>query len=99
MRLTHDQSPTTPEGHAAYVAAANGIAYLKGIGSVLYTTQTRLDIQYTVGILAQFSVNPSKAHIDTFKHLLRYLKGTATFSLTLDGKDSGVNIIGWTDSD
>ena len=98
-RLTHDQSPTTPEGHAAYIAAANGIAYLEGIGSVLYATQTRPDIQYAVGILAQFSANPGKAHIDAFKLLLRYLKGTATFGLTLGGKDSGVDVIGWTDSD
>jgi hypothetical protein len=97
--LTHSQSPTTPEERAAYAESSNGIEYLEGIGSALYITQTRPDIQHPIGVLAQFGANPGKAHIEAFKRLLRYLKGTAEFGLTLGGKDNGADLIGWTDSD
>jgi hypothetical protein len=66
-RLMHFQSPTTPEDRTAYAQSLNGIVYLEGIGSVLYITQTRLDIQHLVSILAQFGANPGKAHIEAFK--------------------------------
>jgi hypothetical protein len=85
--------------NAAYTQSSNSIVYLEGIGSVLYITQTRPDIQHSVGILPQFSANPGKAHIEAFKRLLRYLKGTAEFVLTLGSKDTGTDLIGWTDSD
>jgi hypothetical protein len=49
--------------------------------------------------LAQFSANPGKAHIEAFKRLFCYLKGTAEFVLTLGSKDTGTDLIGWTDSD
>jgi hypothetical protein len=98
-QLTHSQSPTTPEDCAAYAQSSNGIVYLEGIGSVLYITQTCPDIQHPVGILAQFGANPGKAHIKAFKRLFRYLKGTAEFVLMLGSKDTGTDLIGWTDSD
>jgi hypothetical protein len=93
----HSQSPTTPEGHAAYTQSSNGIVYLEGIGSILYIT-THPDIQHPVGILAQFGTNPGKAHIEAFKRL-RYLKGTAEFVLILGSKYTGTDLIGWTHSD
>jgi hypothetical protein len=98
-QLTHSQSPTTPEDRAAYTQSSDGIVYLEGIGSVLYITQTHPDIQHLVGILAQFGANPGKAHTKAFKRLLCYLKGTAKFVLTLGSKDTGTDLIGWTDSD
>jgi hypothetical protein len=97
-QLTYSQSPTTPEDHAAYAQSSNGIVYLEGIGFVLYITQTHPDIQHPVSILAQFGVNPGKAHIKAFKRLLRYLKGTAEFVLTLGSKYTGTDLIRWTDS-
>jgi hypothetical protein len=66
-QLTHSQLPTTPEEHAAYAQSSNNIVYLEGIGSVLYITQTYPDIQHPVSILAQFGVNPGRAHIEAFK--------------------------------
>jgi hypothetical protein len=98
-QLMHSQSPTTPEDCAAYAQSSNGIVYLEGIGSILYITQSHQDIQHPVSILAKFGMNPDKAHIEAFKRLLHYLKGTAEFVLTLGSKDTGTDLIGWTDSD
>jgi hypothetical protein len=45
-------------------------------------TSTRPDIAYTVGCLARFNSNPGIVHWHAVKHLLRYLKGTADYSIT-----------------
>ena len=97
-KLSALQSPTTAEEKAAYHEYANGMSYLEGVGAVLYTTQTRPDIQHAIGVLAQFGANPGKPHLEALKRVFRYLKGTANFGLTLGSKDNAVDLIGWTDS-
>ena len=67
---------------------------------MLYATQTRPDIQFSVNLIAQFSGNPSIPHLEAVKHVLHYLKGTQEFSLVLGRQGRGaVDIVGWTDSD
>jgi len=51
--------------------------YLSLVGSLLFTMQTRPNIQYTVGLVTQFGANPGVAYLEATKHILRYLKGTA----------------------
>ena len=52
-------------------------------GSVMYVGQvTRYDILYAVNQLARAMSKPSKAHMATAKHLLRYLAGTVDFAIT-----------------
>jgi hypothetical protein len=98
-RLSNTQSPTTSDEKAAYAEYAKGLNYLECLGGVLYATQTRPDIQHAVGVCAQFGANPGKPHMEALKRVLCYLKGTAHFGLTLGGKNDGVDLIGWTDSD
>ena len=98
-RLSASQSPSTPEEKSEYEAYANGLKYLEIVGAVLYATQTRPDIQYAIGVLAQFGSNPGRPHLEALKRVLRYLKGTAHFSLRLGGANSDTDLIGWTDSD
>ena len=58
------------------------------MGSLIYAMkQTRVDIAYTVGVLAKHMSNPGTAHIKALHQLLRYLKGTRDFGLTFVGKD------------
>lgn len=79
---------------------ANGVHYLALVGSLLYATQTRPDIQFAVGLVSQFSRNPGKPHLTAAKRILGYLGGTADFRLTLGGRNNKeVDIVGWTDSD
>jgi Reverse transcriptase (RNA-dependent DNA polymerase) len=98
-KLTAAQCPMTAEEKQAVQEYANGASYPERVGSLLYATQTRPDCQYAVATLAQFSSNPGRAHFEAVKRVLRYLKGTAHFGLTLGGSGDGVDIIRWTDSD
>jgi hypothetical protein len=47
----------------------------------------------------KFGACPEKLHLEAFKCVLRYLKGTVGFGLRLGGKDDGVDLIGWANSD
>ena len=61
--------------------------YRAKIGSLIYAMkQTRIDIAYTVGILAKHMGNPGEAHIKALHQLFRYLQGTTDHGLTYVGK-------------
>ena len=55
------------------------------------------DICYAVTKLVQFSINPSKEHMDKLKYIIHYLLGTSDYSLVFDGT-SGKGLIAYTDS-
>jgi hypothetical protein len=74
--LSHQQSPTTPEERTAYEEYVNGFKYIEGIEAVLYATQMCPDIQHAIGVLVKFGACPGKPHLEAFKRVLRYLKGT-----------------------
>ena len=65
------------------------------IGSVMYLTNTRLDICFS---LTQYLVVPKRVHIVAAKHMMRYLKGTLYFSLYYT-RDHDFRLYRYTDSD
>lgn len=66
-------------------------------GSVMYLAQiTRYDIIYSTCQLARAMSKPSKAHMGAAKHLLRYLAGTADFSIVY--KKGGFKLTAFSDS-
>jgi len=69
------------------------------ISSLLYIMLgTRPDIAYAVTRLSQFSVNPSKEHLDKALYICRYLAGTRDYALIYDGtSDQGLEE--YTDAD
>ena len=70
------------------------------IGSLLYLTLgTRPDIAYAVIKLLQYSVNLSKQHMNTAKHVMKYLAGSTKYKLVFDGKSTVSEPIAFTDSD
>jgi len=81
--LTLSQSPTTKAEKCAFEDYAGDIHYLSLVGSLLFTIQTRPDIQFAVGLVAQFSNNPRIAHLEAAKCILRYLKSTVDYNLVL----------------
>ena len=58
---------------------------------------TRPDICYAVTKLVQFSINPSKEHMDKAKCIICYLLGTKDYLLVFDGA-SGKGLIAYTHS-
>jgi hypothetical protein len=69
--------------------------YRQIIGSVMYLTNTRLDICFA---LSQYLVEPRRVHIVVAKHMIRYLKGTLIFGLYYT-RDLDFRLSGYTDSD
>lgn len=61
---------------------------------------TRPDITYVVNKLCKFMSNPGANHWQALKHLLRYLKGTASYGLRFDFSQSlpVPNLHGYTDA-
>jgi hypothetical protein len=54
------------------------------IGSVMYLMLgTRPDLAAAICLISQFASNPSRAHLQAAKRLLRYLKGTSNYKLYL----------------
>ena len=51
------------------------------IGSLLYLTASRPDIQFSVGMCARFQANPKESHLTCVKRILRYLEGTQELGL------------------
>ena len=72
--------------------------YRSVVGALQYATITRPDISFSVNKVSQFLQDPRDEHWKAVKRILRYLKGTIQYGLTIKGgKD--LNITGFTDSD
>lgn len=78
--LTAEQCPST---HAE-IQAMSEVPYQCAIGSLMYAAMSmRPDIVFAVATLSQFMRNPGKPHWEAAKRVLRHLKGTSEFELTL----------------
>jgi hypothetical protein len=51
------------------------------IGSLLYLTATRSDIQFVVGLCARFQACPRSSHRKPVQRVFRYLKHTPEFGI------------------
>jgi hypothetical protein len=72
--------------------------YRQIIGSLMYLTNTRLEICFVVNTLSQFLVEPRHVHLVVAKHVMRYHKGTIDCGLNYDG-DHDFTLSGYTDAD
>jgi hypothetical protein len=68
------------------------------IGSLMYLTNTRPNICFSVNTLSQFLVEPRRVHLVAAKHVMRYLKGIIDCGLSYDG-DHDFTLSGYTDAD
>jgi hypothetical protein len=72
--------------------------YRQIIGSLMYLTNTSLDICFVVNTLSQYLVEPTCVHLLAAKHVMRYLKGMLDFGLCYTG-DHEFSLVSYTDSD
>jgi len=65
--------------------------YQRAIGSLMYAaTSTRPDIAFAVSMLSQFMRDPTHAHWEAAKRVMRYLKGMKDLKLTLGAGEEGL---------
>ena len=55
--------------------------YRRLVGSLIYLTITRLDPNYSVGLLSQFMHTLHDIHLDCAKRVLRYVSGTMDYDI------------------
>jgi hypothetical protein len=55
--------------------------YKKIVGSLIYMTITKPDLNYTVGLESQFMQVPRNPHLDGVRHTLRYVSATTDYGL------------------
>lgn len=77
-----------------------GINYREALGLLNYlSVSTRPDIAFTVSQLSQHLERPGMSHWKAIIHLLRYLSGTKTHGITLDGSGKLDDVSIYTDAD
>lgn len=72
--------------------------YKQIIGSLMYITTTRPDLQFAVSLLSRFMSKPTVLHLQAAKRVLRYLKGTMEFGIWYKKGGNGELLV-YTDSD
>lgn len=86
--LTKEGEPLADKERSVYQALVGAVQYV--------ATCTRPDIALVVGRLGRYSAAPTVDHMAAAKTLLRYLKGTATMSLTYGAEGP---LAGYSDAD
>lgn len=77
---------------------ADETLYKQIVGSLMYITNTRPDVQYAVSMLSRYMSKPTLMHLQAAKRVLRYLKGTMDFGLWYKKGGTG-EVLVYTDSD
>jgi hypothetical protein len=72
--------------------------YRSMIGSLLYLTATRSDIQFSVCLCAHFQVSPRTSHQQAVKRIFRYLRYTPELGLWYSASSS-LSLLGFSDVD
>ncbi len=72
--------------------------YIHIVGSLIYMTITRLDLNYAIRVVSQFMQTPRKPHLDAVKRILRYIKHTLQCGNFYEAK-SQLQVHGYTNVD
>jgi hypothetical protein len=72
--------------------------YSSMIGSLLYLTKTRLDIQFTACLCACFQASLRSSHRTTVQRIFSYLKHTLEFRIWYFASSS-LDLVGFSDAD
>nr|GFA14454.1 uncharacterized mitochondrial protein AtMg00810-like [Tanacetum cinerariifolium] len=68
------------------------------IGTLLYLTASRPDLQFAICMCARYQARPTKKHVHAVKRIFRYLRGTVNQGLWYP-KDSSVALTAFADAD
>jgi hypothetical protein len=71
--------------------------YMSMIGSLLYLTATRPDIQFAMGLCARFQASPHSSHQMTVQRIFRCLKHTPEFEIWYSAPS--LDLVGFSNAD
>ncbi|GJU56260.1 hypothetical protein Tco_1229974 [Tanacetum coccineum] len=75
------------------------LSYYRGmIGTLLYLTSSRPDLQFAICMCARYQARPTEKHLNAVKRIFRYLKGTVNRGLWYP-KDSSIALTAFADAD
>nr|GFC45473.1 uncharacterized mitochondrial protein AtMg00810-like [Tanacetum cinerariifolium] len=78
---------------------AVGPSHYRGIiGTLLYLTASRPDLQFAICMCARYQARTTEKHVHTVKRIFRYLRGTVHRGLWYP-KDSSVAVTAFADAD
>ena len=78
--------------------SVDSFLYRSMIGSLLYLTASRPDINYSVGVCAKYQANPKEFHMIVLKRIIKYVKTTTNFSVWYSNDTNDV-LAGYSDAD
>ena len=78
--------------------AVDATMYRQMIGSLMYLTNTRPDICFTMNTLSQYLADLRHVHLTVAKHILKYPNGTVDYGIKYN-TDQRINLEGYVDSD
>nr|GEZ06860.1 retrovirus-related Pol polyprotein from transposon TNT 1-94 [Tanacetum cinerariifolium] len=88
-----EKSKLDKEGKAVYPSHYRGM-----IGTLLYLTANRPDLQFAICMCAWYQARPTEKHVHAVKRIFRYLRGTVNRGLWYS-KDSSVALTAFADAD
>jgi hypothetical protein len=91
-------SSTTSLGPDEDGEAVDQREYRSMIGSLLYLTATRPDIQFVVGLCVRFQASPRSSHRMVVQRIFRYLKHSPEFGIWYFASSS-LDLVGFFDTD
>ena len=94
--LTKEMSPTTPED----IAKMANFPYKSVLGKLLHISlSARPDIATAVSAAGRFAQNPGMEHWLALLQIVKYLKGTVKFGLTIGGFMDSISLNAYADAD
>ncbi|GJX66909.1 retrovirus-related pol polyprotein from transposon TNT 1-94 [Tanacetum coccineum] len=72
--------------------------YYGMIGSLMYLTGSRADLNYVVCLCARYQAKPTEKHLQAMKRIFRYLNGTINMGLWYS-KDTDMSLTAYADAD
>ncbi|GJY38373.1 retrovirus-related pol polyprotein from transposon TNT 1-94 [Tanacetum coccineum] len=76
----------------------DAILYCGMIGSLMYLTASRPDLNYDVCLCARYQAKPTEKHLQAVKRIFRYLNGTINMGLWYS-KDTDMSLTAYADAD
>ena len=80
------------------ISLTNARYYKSLVGDLIYLTQTRPNITFSVGVVSRFMHSPSKHHLGAVKRILCYIARTINYGIWYS-HNFKCKLFGFTDSD